>query len=444
MSYPPPPENRGTDPYGQQPAAQPPEPQPSSPFAPPQQPAPQPPYGAPGQSQHLPVYGAPEQQPSYGSPDQPQPPYGAPEQPWQAGPVPGYVAQVPPPPKKKHTGLKVAAGVVGGVLTLGLIGNALSAGDGGQSVADPTTQTQTPSPTQNSTTPSPEATVEQVAVEVIPDATYYTFADLQAAYNAAGGDCETTLELPQRGVTSLSQAECPDGSVLALFATQDDMLTQSSALMELAVQSDTLDGLLIVSDTWTINPGDSVDPDQITSVMGGVVVTEADYAATEDDESGGVDASGSDEDAGAADLTVSQQNAIGTARDYLDYSGFSRSGLIEQLEYEGYSNEDATFAVDYLDVDWNEQAVAVAESYIDYSGFSRSGLIDQLEYEGFSAAEAEYGVSNITVDWNEQAARVAQSYLDYSDFSRQGLLDQLLYEGFTQEQAEYGLEAVGY
>ena len=33
-----------------------------------------------------------------------------------------------------------------------------------------------------------------------------------------------------------------------------------------------------------------------------------------------------------------------------------------------------------------------AESYLGYSAFSRSGLIDQLEYEGFTTSQAEYGV----------------------------------------------------
>ncbi|XKG11107.1 Ltp family lipoprotein [Sutcliffiella horikoshii] len=34
------------------------------------------------------------------------------------------------------------------------------------------------------------------------------------------------------------------------------------------------------------------------------------------------------------------------AQDYLDYTAFSRSGLIQQLEFEGFSNADATYAVD--------------------------------------------------------------------------------------------------
>ena len=81
-----------------------------------------------------------------------------------------------------------------------------------------------------------------------------------------------------------------------------------------------------------------------------------------------------------------------SAADYLDYSAFSRSGLIDQLEFEGYSTDDATFAVDALGVDWNEQAAKSAEDYLDYSAFSRSGLIEQLEFEGYSREQAEYGV----------------------------------------------------
>lgn len=91
--------------------------------------------------------------------------------------------------------------------------------------------------------------------------------------------------------------------------------------------------------------------------------------------------------------TVSQRNAVRTAKDYLDYTAFSRTGLIRQLEEEGFSTDDATFAVDHIAVDWNEQAAKSAKDYLDYSGFSRSGLINQLEYEGFTPAQAAYGAT---------------------------------------------------
>ena len=51
--------------------------------------------------------------------------------------------------------------------------------------------------------------------------------------------------------------------------------------------------------------------------------------------------------------------------------------------------------MDAAGADWNEQAAKSAESYLEFSSFSRQGLIDQLVFEGFSQAEAEYGVSQI-------------------------------------------------
>jgi hypothetical protein len=84
-----------------------------------------------------------------------------------------------------------------------------------------------------------------------------------------------------------------------------------------------------------------------------------------------------------------------------------------------------------------------AEAYIQALAFSRSGLIHQLRYEGFSKADAEYGVNAVRPNWNAQAAKSAQSYLDSSSFSRQGLIDQLKYEGFTPQQAVYGVTQVG-
>jgi hypothetical protein len=93
-------------------------------------------------------------------------------------------------------------------------------------------------------------------------------------------------------------------------------------------------------------------------------------------------------------MTISQENALESAESYLSYTAFSRSGLIKQLEYEGFSTADAEFAVDTVTVDWMEQAALSAKSYMDYSSFSRSGLIKQLEYEGFTSDQAEHGANS--------------------------------------------------
>lgn len=93
--------------------------------------------------------------------------------------------------------------------------------------------------------------------------------------------------------------------------------------------------------------------------------------------------------------TASQSNALRMAKQYLDYTAFSHSGLIEQLEYEGFSNTDATYGADNCGADWNAQAAKKAQEYLDYTAFSRQGLIEQLEYEGFTADQAAYGASAV-------------------------------------------------
>lgn len=91
-----------------------------------------------------------------------------------------------------------------------------------------------------------------------------------------------------------------------------------------------------------------------------------------------------------------------------------------------------------------KNALRSAREYLNFSAFSYTGLIKQLEYEGYSTEEATYAADNCNANWNEQAAKSAKEYLDISSFSRQGLIDQLIYEGYTQEQAEYGVTQNGY
>lgn len=97
----------------------------------------------------------------------------------------------------------------------------------------------------------------------------------------------------------------------------------------------------------------------------------------------------------AKKLTVSQENAVEKAADYLDYAAFSRSGLIKQLKFEGFSTKDSTFGVDAQNADWKQQAAKKAKEYLAYSSFSRSGLIKQLKFEGFTAAQAAYGATKV-------------------------------------------------
>ena len=94
-----------------------------------------------------------------------------------------------------------------------------------------------------------------------------------------------------------------------------------------------------------------------------------------------------------ASAGLCETSATESARLYLSFMAFSRQGLIEQLEYEGFSHEEAEAAVDACGADWNEQAAKKAQDYRDMQAFSHKGLVDQLEYEGFTAEQAEYGAS---------------------------------------------------
>ncbi len=89
--------------------------------------------------------------------------------------------------------------------------------------------------------------------------------------------------------------------------------------------------------------------------------------------------------------TIGQRNALRSAKNYLSMMAFSYSGLVEQLEFEQYSHDDAVYAADNCGADWNKQAAKSAKNYLEMMPFSREELISQLEFEGFSHEEAVYG-----------------------------------------------------
>jgi hypothetical protein len=97
----------------------------------------------------------------------------------------------------------------------------------------------------------------------------------------------------------------------------------------------------------------------------------------------------------APDLTLGQKNAVAKAKSYLSFTGFSQQGLIEQLQFEGFSAEDATFGADNAGADWNAEAAQKAKSYTDMMAFSASGLSDQLVFDGFTPEQAAAGVASV-------------------------------------------------
>ncbi|MBS4900805.1 MAG: Ltp family lipoprotein [Clostridiales bacterium] len=98
-----------------------------------------------------------------------------------------------------------------------------------------------------------------------------------------------------------------------------------------------------------------------------------------------------------AAVSASKKHAIKIASDNLQYSRFSKKGLRDQLKFQGFSEDDAAYAVEHINVDWNQQAAKKAEHYIDSSpfSFSHSQLVRQLELEGFTNEQAEFGTTSV-------------------------------------------------
>ena len=94
--------------------------------------------------------------------------------------------------------------------------------------------------------------------------------------------------------------------------------------------------------------------------------------------------------------------ALEDAQNYLNIMALSRETLITQLEYDGFSSEEAAAAADQCGADWNEQAVRQAQSYLGTPGmsFTYEELIDQLEYDKFTPEQAAYGADHCGMNWN--------------------------------------------
>ncbi len=100
-------------------------------------------------------------------------------------------------------------------------------------------------------------------------------------------------------------------------------------------------------------------------------------------------------------MTSGQENALRAAENYLDFTGMSKQGLIQQLSSsagDGYSKADATFAANNVDADWNAEAVEAAENYLDTIPMSKDALIQQLSSaagDKFTPAQARYAANKV-------------------------------------------------
>ena len=313
-----------------------------------------------------------------------------------------------------------------------------SGGSDTETEPDNTTQPTTQAPTTVATDPSttePKATVsiELIAGEAGEYGELFTinkdteFEETYYIYHIPAGTYTVTNT----------------GEYMSQFNVYSDEIVVNDSGWEEVAESFYVEVLEVGdSDTFTIEDGQFIEihePAKFT--LEKIEGNKAESAVAEETTAKETEATESTEE---LSMTMGEKNALASAKSYLAFSAFSYNGLIDQLEFEGYTTEEATFAADNCGADWNEQALESALSYLRFTAFSYEGLIEQLEFEKFTSEQATYGADNCGADWNEQAAKSAESYLDFTSFSREGLIEQLEYEGFTHEQAVYGVEANGY
>ena len=91
-------------------------------------------------------------------------------------------------------------------------------------------------------------------------------------------------------------------------------------------------------------------------------------------------------------------------------------------------------------------ALKKAESYSENLHMSKKGIYKQLisEYgEGFSKEEAQYAIDNINADWKANALEKAKSYQENLNMSKNAIYKQLISqygEQFTKEEAQYAID----
>ena len=143
-------------------------------------------------------------------------------------------------------------------------------------------------------------------------------------------------------------------------------------------------------------------------------------------------------------LSEKQVQAIQTAEDYLDTMPLSQTELLQMLAVDDIDLEDAKFAIEYLNIDWNQEAKKKAKEYCKHKiGFSKVKLKAQLLFDHFTEEEADFAVSHIHVNWIEQAEIVAKEYIEDGVSSKEDLIDALMKEWFTKKEAEKATVKLG-
>ena len=146
-----------------------------------------------------------------------------------------------------------------------------------------------------------------------------------------------------------------------------------------------------------------------------------------------------------------------TAQSYINRGGISYSVIFNEMtEDDEFTKEQAEYALKHAEVDWQAEALWAAQKEINGdNGRSKSDLFSWLTSKmdlgvfigigGFTDEEAFYAVNNVDADWNEEAVEKVNSSLElFSPISKSQLYFMLspnfAVDGFTTSQLNYAFE----
>ncbi len=88
--------------------------------------------------------------------------------------------------------------------------------------------------------------------------------------------------------------------------------------------------------------------------------------------------------------------------------------------------------------DGQAAALAAAKSWLEYINYGPTGLKNALMGNGYSEDEADYAVANCGADWTEQCNKKVENYVSYG-YTESTIRFFLEGEGFTEEQLNNAL-----
>ncbi len=110
--------------------------------------------------------------------------------------------------------------------------------------------------------------------------------------------------------------------------------------------------------------------------------------------------------------TEMQKKALAEAKSALttyNFYGYSEKNLKSHLSSKGYINSEIKYAMDNVEVDYNEQALKCA-NFLKGSCGKRSTLKWMMEAYGYTDDQIEYAINHLGDFWKRQAVKRANTY----------------------------------